>query len=255
MKRPSASWPRTPPPDLRLGVVGAGEVGGAGEQFHRHRCRDRLERRFGGLAGGDILRLVQRAPSCARASAFASAAGRSRRIRRSNSARLRLPSSSKRACQSLRAPAPRLPAARQAFSTSSGTANGFERDAELFLGARELVGAERLAMGLRGAGARRRAVADGGLAGDQRRLVGLLRARRSRRRSPSDRGRRSARRAQPADLKRFTWSTESASESRAVDRDAVVVVQHDQLVQLQVAGQRDRFLRTPSIRSPSEAST
>src|SRR6478735_205384 len=52
---------------------------------------------------------------------------------------------------------------------------GFERDAELFLGALELVGAERLAMGLRGAGPGRRAVADGGLAGDQRRLVGFLR--------------------------------------------------------------------------------
>src|SRR5215216_4991980 len=56
-------------------------------------------------------------------SAFASEAGRSCRIRRSNSARLRLPSSSKRACHSSRAAAPRLPAARQAFNTLLGTEN------------------------------------------------------------------------------------------------------------------------------------
>src|SRR5206468_6396715 len=40
-----------------------------------------------------------------------------------------------------------------------------KRDAELFLGALELVGAKRLAMGFRRAGPRRRAVADRGLAG------------------------------------------------------------------------------------------
>src|SRR2546430_12879702 len=60
---------------------------------------------------------------CAR-SAFESDAGRSCRIRRSNSARLLLPSSSKRACHSSRALAPRLPGPRQAFRTSSGTENG-----------------------------------------------------------------------------------------------------------------------------------
>src|ERR1700736_3982377 len=56
--------------------------------------------------------------------AFASAAGRSWRRRRSNSARLRLDSVAKRASHSLRAIAPRLPASRQAFRTSSGTENG-----------------------------------------------------------------------------------------------------------------------------------
>src|SRR3982075_3038536 len=47
--------------------------------------------------------------------AFASAAGRSCRKRRSNSARLRFDSVENRASHSLRAAAPRLPASRQAF--------------------------------------------------------------------------------------------------------------------------------------------
>src|SRR3954447_4804794 len=55
---------------------------------------------------------------------LASEAGRSCRNRRSNSARLRLPSSANRASQSLRAAAPREPTSRQLFSTSSGTENG-----------------------------------------------------------------------------------------------------------------------------------
>src|SRR6185369_6402111 len=51
-----------------------------------------------------------------------------------------------------------------------------ERDAEIFLGGLELLGAERFAMHLRGAGLVRRAEADGGAARDQGRLVRLLRA-------------------------------------------------------------------------------
>ena len=64
----------------------------------------------------------------------------------------------------------------------------------------------------------------------------------ARRRSPPGRGRRRASAFQPAASKRFTWSIESASDSRAVDGDAVVVAQHDQLVELQVPGERDRLL-------------
>ena len=48
--------------------------------------------------------------------------------------------------------------------------------------------------------------------------------------------------AQPAASKRFTWSTESDERQRPVDRDAVVVEQHDQLVELEVPGERDRLL-------------
>ena len=97
-------------------------------------------------------------------------------------------------------------------------------------------------MRLRGAGLSRRAVADRGPAGDQRRLVGILRAR--------DRGcdrvlvlavdqfGRPACRFEPLDL------VDGVSERRRpVDRDAVVVIEHDQFVELPVPGQRDRFLR------------
>src|SRR5262249_17869007 len=52
-----------------------------------------------------------------------------------------------------------------------------ERDAEVLLGGLELVGAQRLAMRLGRAGLMRRAVADGGAAGDHRRLAGLARTR------------------------------------------------------------------------------
>src|SRR5207244_10398408 len=58
---------------------------------------------------------------------------------------------------------------------------GVLRNAELFLGGLQLIGAERFAMGLRRARLVRRAIADGGLAGDQRWLAGLLRARDCRR--------------------------------------------------------------------------
>ncbi|MGY3362227.1 hypothetical protein ACVWZK_008890 [Bradyrhizobium sp. GM0.4] len=46
-----------------------------------------------------------------------------------------------------------------------------QRNAEIFLGGLELVGAERFAVHLVGAGLMRGAEADGGAAGDQRRLV------------------------------------------------------------------------------------
>ena len=44
---------------LRLVVVGAGEVGGAGEEFHRHGDGDRVDRRFRRFARGDVLRRFQ----------------------------------------------------------------------------------------------------------------------------------------------------------------------------------------------------
>ncbi len=59
---------------------------------------------------------------CARI-AFASAAGRSCRMRRWNSFCLRFDSAANASCHSFFAATPRLPAARQAFSTSSGTEN------------------------------------------------------------------------------------------------------------------------------------
>ena len=97
-------------------------------------------------------------------------------------------------------------------------------------------------MGLGRAGPRRRAVADGGLAGDQRRLAGFLRA--------GDRGGNRLRIMAVDQLRRPARGLEAlhlvdriGNRGRAVDRDAVVVIQHDQLVQLPVSGHRDRFLR------------
>src|ERR1700739_4114860 len=52
-----------------------------------------------------------------------------------------------------------------------------QRNAELLLGALQLLGAERFAVHLVGAGLMRGAIADRGLAGDHRGLVGFLRAR------------------------------------------------------------------------------
>ena len=43
----------------------------------------------------------------------------------------------------------------------------------------------------------------------------------------------------PTPAKRATWSVESASEIGAVDGDVVVVPEDDQLVELEVAGERD----------------
>src|SRR3982074_2742131 len=57
--------------------------------------------------------------------AFARAAGRSCRKRRSNSVRLRAGSAAKRASHSSRAAAPRAPTSRQLFNTSGGTDNGY----------------------------------------------------------------------------------------------------------------------------------
>ena len=80
----------------------------------------------------------------------------------------------------------RLPFLSRGGTPAAGLAPGFQhvvrhrkgllRNAEFFLGGFQFVGAERFAMGFRGAGLVRRAVADRGLAGDQRRLVGFLRA-------------------------------------------------------------------------------
>ena len=97
-------------------------------------------------------------------------------------------------------------------------------------------------MRLRRAGLVRRAEADGGAAGDQRRLVGFLRAGdRSR-----DRGLVMAvdlLGGPAARLEALHLVDGIGDRGRAVDRDAVVVVEHDQLAELPVPGHRDRFLR------------
>ena len=94
---------------------------------------------------------------------------------------------------------------------------------------------------LLGAGLGRRAEADGGAAGDQRRPVGFLRR--------FERGRDRRRivavdpRRRPAGRLEALHLIDGVGErQRPVDGDAVVVEQHDQLVQLQMPGERDRLL-------------
>ncbi len=99
-------------------------------------------------------------------------------------------------------------------------------------------------MRLVGAGPGRGAITDRGLAGDQRRLVGFLRLGDCRRDgflvlaidqlgSPA-RG-----------LETLYLVDRVRQRGRAVDRNAIVVIEHDQLVELPMPGQRDRFLRHP----------
>ena len=102
-------------------------------------------------------------------------AGRSPRMRRSNSARLRPAAPRARLSQALRA---RLASAGRRRARRSRTSAGIERrvaPAELLARALDLVGAERRAVRRCLAGLGRRAEADGGPAGDQRRPVGRLR--------------------------------------------------------------------------------
>ncbi len=97
-------------------------------------------------------------------------------------------------------------------------------------------------MRLGGAGLGRRPETDGGLAGDHRRLIGFLR--------PRDRGGDRLliltvdEFGLPAGgLEPFYLVDRVGDRGWTVDRNAVVVIQHDQLVELPVPGERDRFLR------------
>jgi len=82
--------------------------------------------------------------------------------------------------------------------------------AELFAGALDLFGAKRRAVGGSLAGLGRRAEADGGAAGDERRPLGFFR--RFERCGDGYAWPSISVAAQPADSKRFTWSTLSDSD-------------------------------------------
>jgi len=105
----------------------------------------------------------------------------------------------------------------------------------------DFVGAKRRTMALFAAGLGRRAEADDGAAGDQRRPVGFCRRLDCRgngggvvavdpRRRPAGR------------LEALHLIDRVGERKRPVDRNAVVVEQHDKLFQLQMSGERDRFL-------------
>ena len=123
-----------------------------------------------------------------------------------------------------------------------GNLEGRIRPAEVLAGARDLGLAERRAVRFLGAGLGRRAIADDGLAGDHRRLVGdLLRL--------AD-GARDGVLVEAVDGLHVPAGGGEALEMvfrrrqrrRAIDRDAVVVEQHDQAAEAEVTGQRDGLL-------------
>ncbi len=162
-------------------------------------------------------------------------------MRRSNSARCCGSSAARRLCQASRLLRPRSPAARHGARIAGGISKAGALQPSSLRVAAISSGAERRAVALLGAAFGRRAEADGGAAGDQRRPVGFF----GRFNGGGDRrgivavdaGRR------PASGREALHLIDRVGErQRAVDRDAVVVEQHDQLVQLQMPGERDRFL-------------
>ena len=120
---------------------------------------------------------------------------------------------------------------------------------------RDLVGAERRAVAAAVPALVGRAEADDGAAGDQRRLG-------ARRASAQRRGDRlgvvavdRACTAQPGRARSAPAGRRCRTGGVAVDRDAVVVVQHGQPVELQMPGEAIASWLMPSIRQPSPAIT
>ena len=114
--------------------------------------------------------------------------------------------------------------------------------AELLARARNLLLAERRTVGCGRAGLARRAIADDGAAGDQRRLVGygprILDGQGDGFRIVAvDAGGMPVRGPEALDL-----VVGDGEAGRAVDRDLIVVEQHDEAAELEMAGQRNRLV-------------
>ena len=156
-------------------------------------ARQRFEREFRSRCASRSPSALRRASAfTARTAAASLLARQSPRMRRSNSARVR--GVERREALAPRRAARRLPRAAGGAPGVADVGGNLERrrrSSRAFSRAPlDLVGAERRAVRLFGAGLGRRAEADGGAAGDQRRPVGRLARLRSRRRSLRDRGRR-----------------------------------------------------------------
>ena len=224
---------------LGAGVVGTGEVGRAADHFGQRRGQG-FERVFRRSAACDLFRRLRQLVL----------RGAYRRGQLRRKARRRCGARTRRA---LRHRARQGAAARRAAPAHcagrpqaivADRRRHFERrrvPAELLPRARDFVGAERRAVALLRAGLGGRAVADDGAASDERRPVGLLRgfdgARDRRRIVAVD-----AARGPAGGLKALYLIDRIGQRQRAVDRDAVVVEQHDELVELEVAGERDGLL-------------
>jgi len=123
------------PSRLRLVVVGAGEVGGARDEFERHRRRDHFDHGFRRFAGRDIERIFKAAPSCVLERPLQASAARSCRSLRSNRRRLAdLARHSALPIPGVPRPPARRPS-RQLFKTSRGPEKRLERDADFSLAA------------------------------------------------------------------------------------------------------------------------
>ena len=145
-------------------------------------------------------------------------------------------------CQRSYAAALRVPAARQLARIGFGTSKARVTPAKLLARALDLVLAERRAVGRGGALLVRRAIADDGAAGDQRRPVGRGARIRDGERDrfglvTVDFRRVPARGAEALDL-----VVGHREPGRTVDGNLIVVEQHDQPPELEVAGKRDRLL-------------
>ena len=162
-------------------------------------------------------------------------------MRRSNSARCCGSSAARRLCQASRAGAAALAGGAPLREDRRRNLEGRRAPAELFARAPRSRRRRAASRGSSRCRLGRRAEADGGAAGDQRRPVGLFgrfdRGGDRRGIVAVDAGRRPA-----GGLEALHLIDGVGERQRAVDRDAVVVEQHDELVQLQMPGERDRFL-------------
>ena len=228
---------------LGVGQVGAGQVGRAAQHF-RQRGGERFQRDLAGLAAGDGLGLVVRGGH-----RIGGDLGEVGRQLADHAAMQFLGQVGEGGLVGVERGGPlgfELRAGGLGVPGAVDVGRHFERrviPAEGLARQRDLVGAQRLAVRLGGAGAIGRALADDGLADDQRRARGALACLRD--------GGIDGVNAVAVDLVDHVPAV--GLEARldvvdvpggdlAVDGDAVVVVQADQLVQLPRAGERAGFV-------------
>ncbi len=222
---------------LGLGVVGRRQIGRAADR-RRQRAVDDFEHLLRGAprAGIGLLRRQLRLQFAERLAERCRDRAAHRRVEILRLVGRRL------------APVPRLargPVARADLAPRLQHAvfqrEGFPRQAERLLGAGDLFGARRVGMRLLRAGAGRKAEADDRLAGDQDRLLALLRVVEGaehflRAMAVADRGLPLSR------LEALDHVAGLGKRQRPVDRDVVVVPQDDEVLELQMAGEMDRLM-------------
>ena len=222
-----------------VGIVRPGQVGRTADRF-RHNAVDDFECHLRRLAGGNLRlvfrefflvlgdRCIEAAGDFAREAAFEGDAGLRRGFGQTGFPCLAFLDGAQ---------------AGEAPGVENVRRNGkcFGFPAERLAGGSDFVRAEWRAVGGLGAGLGRCAEADGRLAGDERRLVGFLRG-------LDGAGNRFG--IVAVDVDRVPAGGCEARKLiggirecyRSVDRDAVIVPEDDELVELEVARQRNRFL-------------